>query len=126
MQGNFGLENVLLCDVLVYLKNSDSALTGNTDPVLPPGLYYFEGGTFRRQGNQAITGRDVLLYSARGSAFDVVGNTGYVLTGVSDPARLPYPGMKSGLVIFQSREKQLNPPHGEEFPITRRRDCLPT
>lgn len=94
VQGNFGLENVLPCDVLVYLKNSDSALTGNTDPVLPPGLYYFEGGTFRRQGNQAITGRDVLLYSARGSAFDVVGNTGYVLTGVSDPARLPYPSMK--------------------------------
>jgi hypothetical protein len=103
VQGNFGLYDVLPCDVLVYLYRSDFALTGNTDTILPPGLYYFDGGTFRLQGNQTITGQDVLFYFAPGSAFDVVGNTRYVLSGVTDPAKLPYPGMRPGLVIFQSR-----------------------
>jgi len=103
VQGNFGLQNVLPCDVLVYLNNSDFALNGNTDSVLPPGLYYFDGGTFRLQGNQTITGQDVLFYFGPGSSFDVVGNTRYVLSGVTDPAKLPYPGMRPGLVIFQAR-----------------------
>ncbi|MCS7051967.1 MAG: hypothetical protein NZL87_10150, partial [Thermomicrobium sp.] len=103
VQGNFGLQNVLPCDVLVYLRNSDFALTGNTDSVIPPGLYYFDGGTFRLQGNQTVTGQDVLFYFGPGSAFDVVGNTRYVLSGVTDPAKLPYPGMRPGLVIFQAR-----------------------
>ncbi|MCX2727777.1 pilus assembly protein TadG-related protein [Thermomicrobium sp. 4228-Ro] len=103
VQGNFGLQNVLPCDVLVYLDNSDFALTGNTDSILPPGLYYFDGGTFRLQGNQTITGQDVLFYFGPGSSFDVVGNTRYVLSGVTDPAKLPYPGMHPGLVLFQAR-----------------------
>lgn len=103
VQGNFGLQNVLPCDVLVYLRNSDFAITGNTDSVIPPGLYYFDGGTFRLQGNQTVTGQDVLFYFGPGSAFDVVGNTRYVLSGVRDPAKLPYPGMRPGLTIFQSR-----------------------
>ncbi|MDW8060537.1 MAG: pilus assembly protein TadG-related protein [Thermomicrobium sp.] len=103
VQGNFGLQNVLPCDVLVYLRNSDFALTGNTDSVIPPGLYYFDGGRFRLQGNQTITGQDVLFYFGPGSSFDVVGNTRYVLSGVTDPTKLPYPGMKPGLVVFQAR-----------------------
>jgi len=103
VQGNFGLHNVLPCDVLVYLDNSDFALTGNTDSVIPPGLYYFDGGTFRLQGNQTVTGQDVLFFFGPGSAFDVVGNTRYVLSGVTDPTKLPYPGMQPGLVIFQAR-----------------------
>nr|BAL52585.1 hypothetical conserved protein [uncultured prokaryote] len=103
VQSNFGLQNVLPCDVLVYLDNSDFALTGNTDSILPPGLYYFDGSTFRLQGNQTITGQDVLFYFGPGSSFDVVGNTRYVLSGVTDPAKLPYPGMQPGLVLFQAR-----------------------
>jgi Flp pilus assembly protein TadG len=103
VQGNFDLVDVLPCDVLVYLRDSDFALTGNTDSNIPPGLYYFEGGTFRLQGNQTVTGRDVLFYFGPGSAFDVVGNTRYQLSGVTDPRRLPYPGMQPGLVLFQAR-----------------------
>ncbi|MCM8746486.1 pilus assembly protein TadG-related protein [Thermomicrobium sp. CFH 73360] len=103
VQGNFGLQNVLPCDVLVYLDNSDFALTGNTDSVIPPGLYYFDGGTLRLQGNQTVTGQDVLFFFGPGSAFNVVGNTRYVLSGVTDPAKLPYPNMQPGLVIFQAR-----------------------
>ncbi len=103
VQGNFDLVDVLPCDVLVYLRDSDFALTGNTDTNIPPGLYYFDGGTFRLQGNQTVTGRDVLFYFGSGSAFDVVGNTRYVLSGVTDPRALPYPGMRPGLVLFQAR-----------------------
>ena len=103
VQGNFALQNILPCDVLVYLRNSDFALTGNTDSVIPPGLYYFDGGTFRLQGNQTVTGQDVLFFFGLGSAFNVVGNTRYVLSGVTDPTKLPYPGMQPGLVIFQAR-----------------------
>lgn len=103
VEGNFSLEDVLPCDVLVYLRSSDFAVTGNTDTVLPPGLYYFDRGTFRLQGNQTVTGQDVLFYFGPGSAFDVVGNTRYVLSGVRDPAKLPYPGMRPGVVIFHGR-----------------------
>lgn len=98
--GNVQLGGASPGQISFYMRNSDFATTGNSDTRLLPGLYYFDGGTFRLQGNQTIVGQDVLFYLANGAMMDVVGNTSYRLAGSTTPL---YPGMQPGLVIFQER-----------------------
>ena len=98
--GNVQLSGTSPGQISFYMQNSDFATTGNSDTTLFPGLYYFDGGTFRLQGNQTIVGQDVLFYLANGARMDVVGNTSYRLAGSTTPL---YPGMQPGLTIFQQR-----------------------
>ncbi len=98
--GNVQLSGTSPGQISFYMQNSDFATTGNSNTTLFPGLYYFDGGTFRLQGNQTIVGQDVLFYLANGARMDVVGNTSYRLAGSTTPL---YPGMQPGLTIFQER-----------------------
>ncbi|MCM8749611.1 pilus assembly protein TadG-related protein [Thermomicrobiaceae bacterium CFH 74404] len=98
--GNLQFSGTSPGQISFYMQNSDFATTGNSDTTLFPGIYYFDGGTFRLIGNQTIVGQDVLFYLANGARMDVVGNTSYRLAGSTTPL---YPGMQPGLTIFQER-----------------------
>jgi hypothetical protein len=98
--GNVQLGGASPSQISFYMRNSDFATHGSSDTRLLPGIYYFDGGTFRLHGNQTIVGQNVLFYLANGARMDVVGTTSYQLAGSTTPL---YPGMQPGLVIFQER-----------------------
>jgi Flp pilus assembly protein TadG len=74
-------------------------ITGQSDVVLHPGVYYMKGGGFNWGGQGTLTGHGVMIYNAPESTSDKINISGSGNCSLSPPATGPYQGM----CLFQDR-----------------------